>query len=267
MKTKRFPSVFAVVLAAAGFLPLSAATDSRLAGYWASAPGEADQAGFSFSLLGKWTIVTQHWTGGERSTPDLKVRYTTTTEGNKGVLAADEKLDDKPDAPHSIGYEIAGGTLILTFDGTSHAGKYHLVKSAPPAAAPGLLSIAPPRPAPRPAVLPPPPPATMEMLFGNWGTTPDDPVQATLFLNRSKTADVKINQQWIMGDKTSSSQNGDYTVSVEGGHGMLTKVKPDFEGSLLPLKLGYALEGDALIISVPDGIYYGQHRLVRKSVH
>ena len=267
MKTKRLFRLFAAALAAAGFLSLPAVADSRLAGYWTSAPGEADQAVFSFSLLGKWTIVTQHWAGGDRPAPDLKVRYTVATEGNKGTLTADEKLEDKPGAPRAIGYEIDGAALVLTFEGPAHAGKYHFTKSAPPAAAPTPLAVAPPRPvAPRPStgVLPPPPaPMGVEMLFGDWRTPPNAPVQVTLVLSKSKTAEVRIAQQWIAGDQNAVSKNSDYIVAADGRRGTLTKIKPDYDGSVLPLKLVYGLEGDTLVISVDGGPFGGQHRLGR----
>jgi hypothetical protein len=258
-----------VALGAAVWLPLRALADDRLAGYWVPAPGEAPTATFTFGILGRWTFVSAHWDG---SAPDFKVRYTVATSGASGAsgtLTADEKLDRQPEAPHTLSYAVKGGELFLTIPDTTHAGRYHLVKGEPPAAA---SAAAPSEPAsPREARPGPPrsvPPAVSDpnAVLGGWATEPGSSVQVVLFIAMASPKSVKINQEWANGsDAPVSSQAGVYAVNFTGaGRGVFSKDRPDYEGSEVPLHLEYAIDGNALVITVGEGTFAGQYRLVRK---
>ena len=259
--------LFALALGLALLLPLRAAADERLAGYWTSVPGEAEPAAFSFGILGKWTIVAQRWQDGS---PEIKVRYLTVTTGNTGTLAADEKLDKLPAAPRTINYELKGEELILSFEGSWHLGTYHLKKSVPPAAparAPAMVDltkVAAPGPA-RPPGEPARPAAPAPTLLGTWATEPGSPATVTLTISSSRTGDIKINQEWIKGsDNPVVAKGGTYTVHGTPAHGKLVKDKQDYEGSPIPLVLNFAFAGEALVVTVDDGNFAGQYRLVRK---
>ena len=251
---------FAVIL-----LPLRGGADDRLTGYWIPAPGATDPAVFSIAQLGKWNLVTERWAGDQPASPELKVRYLATADGARGTLSADQNLDKLPEAPRTIAYLFEPGRLTLTIEGPAHAGTYELVKGTPPAA-PATMRM-PPMPraetvAPKKATAPVFP---WERLFGDWATEPQATVQVSLFVNRSKEGSSNINQMWVKGsDSPSVSKGGNYVGSTVAGHGVLTKKKPDYEGSLIPLVLNLAFEGEALIVTVDEGVYAGQHRLVRK---
>jgi hypothetical protein len=255
----------ALALGAVLWLPLRGLADERLAGYWVPATGEFEVAAFSISLLGKWTIVAPRWDG---SVPDAKVRYTVVTSGNTGTLNADEKLDRLPDAPHTMTYEIQGGELFLAIPDTAHAGKYHLVKGVPPSTPAALAPVAPPAPRPGPPGPPRPRPApaiSPNAILGKWTTEPEAPVQVNLTIVQTGAASVKITQMWIKGsDAPVTSRAADYAATFNGNGGSLSRDKPDFEGSPIPLRMYYGFAGDALMITVDDGNFTGQYRLVRK---
>ncbi|MEI6106033.1 MAG: hypothetical protein WCR49_03375 [Opitutae bacterium] len=255
--------IYCAVLA----LPLAAfAVDARLAGYWVSAPDETEPAVFTVSVLGKWMIVSQHWANGPA---DVKVRYLAVSAGDGGTLNADDKLDKLPDAPRTIRYELQNGELLLSFPGTAHAGRYRLLKSTPPSAAPsrpsGLVDMTKTPASPVPAESP----ARQAFnVLGSWTTEPGVERQLSLFLARSRTADLKINQQWTKGsDNPLVSKNSDYAVAFANGRGTFTQVKPDYEGSAIPPVLNFTIEGERLIVTVDAGAYAGQYRLTRRDPH
>src|SRR4051812_9795125 len=93
-------------LVAAGLLLTKAGADDRLSGYWVPAPDRPELPVFSIGQLGKWTIVTQHWSGIGETAPEVKVRYVAATDANHGTLTADQNLDKLPDAPRAITYRI-----------------------------------------------------------------------------------------------------------------------------------------------------------------
>ncbi|MDI1320278.1 MAG: hypothetical protein PSW75_08830 [bacterium] len=270
MKSLRLCGILALAWLAGGFLPVRALADDRLAGYWVPAPEQTAPAVFSIGQLGKWTIVTQRWAGPDPATPEFKVRYLVTTEGNHGTMTADQNLDKLPDVPRSITYQVESGRLTLTIEGAVHPGTYQLVKGTPPAAAR-------PGPAPGSTVKMPPVPRTAptpahpakqispwEYLLGGWNTEPQAAVQVSLFIKPNKTGGVSINQRWVKGsDSPSLLKAGNYVASTLGGHGVLTMEKADTEGSPVPLVMNFAYEGEVLVITVDDGTYAGQHRLVK----
>jgi len=248
-------------------LPLAAlALDARLAGYWVSAPEETEPAVFTISILGKWMIVSQHWSTGPA---DVKVRYLPMTAGDGGTLTADDKLDKLPDAPRTIRYELQNGELFLSFPGTSHEGRYRLLKSTPPSATPsrptGLVDMTKPVTVPVQAGPTAPPARQAFNLLGSWTTEPGVDRQLSLFLAKSRTANLKVNQQWTKGsDNPLVAKNGDYAVAFANGRGTLRQVKPDFEGSAIPPLLYFTIEGECLIVTVDSGNYAGQYRLIRR---
>jgi hypothetical protein len=254
-----------------GLLPARAGADDRLSGYWVPAPERTGPAVFAFGQLGKWTIMTQRWAGPDAGTPELKVRYLVTAEGAHGTMTADQNLDKMPEAPRVITYQLEAGRLTLTVAGAEHAGTYELVKGTPPAAvrpgpAPGSTVKMPPvSRAPEPSPAPTKQISPWVYVMGNWVTEPQAGVQVSLFIGRSKAGEIKINQRWAKGsDSPALSKAGTYVGTSLGGHGVLTKDKPDFEGSPIPLVLNFAFEGDAMIVTVDDGTYAGQHRLVKE---
>jgi hypothetical protein len=253
---------------AVGF-PIRAAADDRLAGYWISAPGEVVPTAFSFGILGKWTLVSEQW---DASGPGPKVRYTVVTTGTAGTLTADEKLDRLPDVPRTISYEITGGELFLTIPETTHVGKYHLLKGVPPAAA---KAAPPPSAAPNGPTTPPPnkprpapgPAHDPNGVLGSWTTEPGANVQVSLFIVIASPTSVKVTQLWIKGSENPvTSRAGEYAVTFAAGgsRGTMAKNKVDSEGPEIPLRMDYSLEGDGLVITVDDGPFIGQYRLVRK---
>lgn len=258
------------VFCAAFALPLAAfALDARLAGYWVSAPEETEPAVFTVSILGKWMIVSQHWAKGPA---DVKVRYLAVTAGDGGTLNADEKLEKQPDAPRTIRYELQNGELLLSFPGTVHAGRYRLLKTAPPSAAPsrpaGLVDMTKPAAAPVQAEPTAPPARQAFNVLGSWTTEPGVERQLSLFLALSRTADLKINQQWTKGSENPLvSKNCDYAVAFANGRGTLTQVKPDYAGSAIPPILNFTIEGERLVVTVDSGAYAGQYRLTRRDAH
>jgi hypothetical protein len=268
MKRLRLPCLALLLLGPLFLLPLRAAPDARLAGYWASVSEEAEQASFTFGILGKWTIVTQHWAVGPA---DVKVRYTAVSSGDGGTLNADEPLDKLPAAPRTIRYELQNGELLLAFPGTTHVGRYRLVKKSAPAVAgagetvdfsktlPGTPAESPAQPA-APDSRP-----VYNRLIGSWATEPGVERQLTLFIARLRTAETKINQRWAKGsDNPLVSKNGDYAFAYAGGRGTLTQVKPDYEGSAIPPVLNFTFEGEVLVVTVDHGAYAGQYRLIRQ---
>jgi len=271
MKRLRPGCLALLLLNALAVLSLQAAPDSRIAGYWVSAPEEAEQAVFTFSILGKWTIISQHWAAGPA---DVKLRYTVVSAGDGGTLNADEPAAKFPGAPRTIRYELQAGELLLSFPETSHVGRYRLVKSTPPAAPssnlvdfskPGIHPAAPAEPAPAQPVAP----AKQSFaMLGAWSTEPGVERQLTLFIAKSRTANVKINQQWTRGSENPLvSKNSDYNVSYTAPRGTFTQVKPDYEGSAIPPVLNFTIEGDALVVTVDTGDYAGQYRLLRRDKH
>ena len=254
-------SLLLLGLAAGGLL--RAAPDTRLAGYWVSAPDETDRVVLTFSILGKWIIVGQQWPG---AAGEFKVRYLVAVTGDAGVLEADEKLDKLPAAPRTIRYELTGGELLLEFPGSAHEGRHRWVKSSPPAVvrAPAMVDMSKPAPA-RPAKPLPAPDKPAPTLLGSWATEAGAEKQLMLFIDRSRTTDVKVNQQWIKGsDNPVVARNTGYTVTFANGRGQMALAKPEPEGSQIPTVLNFTFEGDALVIMVDDGNFAGQYRLLPK---
>jgi hypothetical protein len=259
---------FLCVLAvgAAVWLPVRARADDRLGGYWVPAAGEDATAAFSLGILGKWTIVAAHWNG---PATDFKARYTVVTSGDTGTLAADDKPERLVGAPRTITYEIRGGELYLTVPDTDHAGRYHLMKGAPPATVPAVAPVAPVRPAepvPAPARHPTVRGRDPNALLGKWTTEPDAPVQVNLLIAATGPASVKLTQLWIKGSENPvTSRAADYAANfAAGGRGSLVKSKVDPDEPPVPLRMDYAFDGDALVVTVDDGVFAGQYRLVRK---
>lgn len=269
MKRLRPVSLALLFLSALGVLPLLAAPDSRIAGYWVSAPEEAEQAVFTFSILGKWTIVSQHWASGPA---DVKLKYTVVSAGDGGTLNADEPTAKFPGAPRTIRYELQSGELLLSFPETSHVGRYRLVKSTPPSAARPQGTVDFPKSGVSPAAPADPQPAQPAgpakqgfTILGAWSTEPGVDRQLTLFIAQSRTANVKLNQQWTKGsDNPLVSKNSDYNMTYAHNRGTFTQVKPDYEGSAIPALLNFTIEGDVLVVTVETGDYAGQYRLIRR---
>jgi hypothetical protein len=261
---------FRRALAAAWLLAIafgtSARADDRLTGYWVAAADRPDPAVFAIGQLGKWTLITQRWGGPGDAGSEIKVRYLATTEGDHGVLTADQNLDKLPGAPKTIAYQIQGGRLTLTVSDAAHAGTYELIKGTPPSppAAPVAAEVK--KPAPRPA-----PPVKQDFpwakLLGSWSADPQSGTQINLFLAPARVVGVfKVNQRWIHGTESPAiSQSGSYTASMQGNQAVLTKDKPDFEGSPIPLVLLFNFEGDNLYVTVNDGPYAGRYQLVHQA--
>jgi len=263
MKSVRSFLLPLLAFGALAWLPIQAWADDRLAGYWVPAADEGTTAAFSFSILGKWTIVSARWDG---STPDFKIRYTVAPTGAGGALTADEKPDHLQGAPRVMTYEVSGSELFLTIPDTAHSGKYHLVKGTPPASAPAAAPIAPPRPAnPAPPRAMPAHPQDPNAVLGHWSTEPGSSVQVDLRIVIATPTSVKITQLWIKGsDKPVTSRAAEYTAGfAPGGRGSFTRAKVDADDAQVPVRLEYAFAGDALILTVDDGGFIGQYRLIR----
>lgn len=263
-----FRRVLAAAVMVAGFVLTRATADDRLSGYWVPAPNQPDLTAFSIGQLGKWTMVTPHWGGANGTSPETTVRYLATTEGNHGTLSADQNLDHLPAVPRSISYRIEGGQLTLTVADSVHAGTYELIKGTPPSP-PAAAPIVDMKRLVRPA--PPAQPVKQDFpwrrLLGSWSTQPQSGTQINLFIAPSKTVGVfKVNQRWIHGsDNPSLSQGGNYTGSMQGSQAVLTRDKPDFDGSPIPLALTFNFEGDNLYLTVSDGPYAGRYQLVAQA--
>jgi hypothetical protein len=241
---------------------LQAAPDARLAGYWTTPPGAAEPSAFTFSIFGKWTIVSPHLPG----IPDSRARYTVENSGNSGTLTMDEPPDKQPAAPRTIHYELQGGGLTIEYGGPGQSVRIPLVKGVPPSTPrpPEMVSM-PKLTPPKPVQPPPEPPKPAPNLLGSWTTEPGVEKQLTLFIARGRTADVAINQQWIKGsDDPLVARSTPYSVTFANGRGQMSIAKPEPEGSAIPPVLNFAFEGDALVITVDDGNYAGQYRLIRK---
>ncbi len=251
-----------VLLGATGGLAWGAAPDTRLAGYWTTPPNAAEQAAFTFSLFGKWMIVSPHLPG----VPDSRVRYTTEGSGNSGTLTMDEPADKNPQAPKVIHYELQSGELTIEFPGPAQAVRILLVKGVPPSTRPvEMVDMTKPKPAPAKPIRPMEPPKPAPVLSGSWTTEPGVEKQLMLSIAKGKTADVAINQQWIKGsDSPVTARSAGYTATFADGRGKLTLARPEPEGSQIPPVLNFTFEGEALIITVDDGNFAGQYRLVRK---
>jgi hypothetical protein len=251
---------FLFLLGAAAGLAPGATPDSRLAGYWASPPEAAAPAAFTFSIFGKWMIVSPHLPG----VPDSRFRYTVEATGNSGTLTMDEPPAKQAGAPRVIRYELQGGELTIEFPGPTEAVRLVLVKGTRPAepANPAMTKPAVKKPAPRPAE----PAQPTQTVLGSWATAPGVEKQLTMFITRGRTTDVVINQQWIKGsDNPVVARNTGYAGTFANGRGTLTMAQPDHEGSLIPPLLYFAFEGEALVITVDDGHFAGQYRLLRKA--
>ncbi len=252
---------FLFLLGAAAGLAHGATPDSRLAGYWASPPEAAAPAAFTFSIFGKWMIVSPHLPG----VPDSRFRYTAEATGNSGTLTMDEPPAKQAGAPQVIRYGLQGGELIIEFPGPTETVRLVLLKGTPPASRPAE----PATPAkPKPAVTKPAPrPAEpTQTVLGSWATAPGVEKQLIMFITRGRNADVVINQQWIKGsDNPVVARNTGYAGTFANGRGTMTMAQPDHEGSLIPPLLYFAFEGEALVITVDDGHFAGQYRLLRKA--
>lgn len=241
-----------------------AAPDSRLAGYWCTAPEAAAPAAFTFSIFGKWAIVSPHLAG----VPDSRFRYTVEATDNSGTLTMDEPPAKQAGAPRVIRYELQGGGLTLVFPGPTGAVRLLLVKGTPPASRPAEpANPANPRPAAKTAPRPAEPTKPAQTVLGSWSTEPGAEKQLMLFITRGRTPDgVMINQQWIKGsDNPVVARNTAYTGTFANGRGTLTMAQPDHEGSLIPPLLYFTFAGEALVITVDDGHFAGQYRLLRKA--
>lgn len=265
MRLTRLARVFILWGATAAGLAHGAAPDSRLAGYWSSPPEAAAPAAFTFSIFGKWVIVSPHLTG----VPDSRFRYTVEATDNRGTLTMDEPPAKQAGAPRVIRYELQGGELTLEFPGPTEAIRLVLVRGSPPASRPAepanaaKTKPAATKPVPRPAE----PAKPAQTMLGSWATASGVEKQLVMFITRGRTPDtVMINQQWIKGsDNPVVARNTGYTGTFAHGRGTLTMARPDHEDSLIPPLLYFAFEGEALVITVDDGHFAGQYRLVRQA--
>lgn len=264
MRLPRLARVLLLLGATAAGLAHGAVPDSRLAGYWSSPPDAAAPAAFTFSIFGKWAIVSPHLPG----VPDSRFRYTVEATGNSGTLTMDEPPEKQAGAPRVIRYELQGGGLTIEFPGPAEAIRLMLVKGTPPTsrpaepAAPAKTKPAPAKPAPRAAETAKP----TQTVLGSWSTEPGAEKQLIMFIARGRTTEVMINQQWIKGsDNPVVARNTSYNGTFANGRGTLTMAQPDHAGSLLPPLLYFAFEGEVLVITVDDGHFAGQYRLVRKA--
>src|SRR2546430_2243820 len=145
MRRHRFLLLLVLLGAVAGGLARGTPPDARLAGYWTSPPGAAEPTAFTFSIFGKWTIVSPHLAGA----PDNRARYTIESTGNSGILTLDEPAGKQPQASRSIHYELQGGELTLELSGPAQATRVLLVKGVPPSTpAPEMVDMTKSKPAP-----------------------------------------------------------------------------------------------------------------------
>jgi len=258
MPTLRLARILILLGVTAAGLARGAAPDSRLAGYWSTPPEAAAPAAFTFSIFGKWAIVSPHLAG----VPDSRFRYTVEATENSGTLTMDEPPAKQAGAPRVIRYELQGGELTLEFPGPTEAVRLVLTKGTPPAS-----PANPAKPAAKPAPRPAEPAKPNQTVLGSWSTEPGAEKQLILFITRGRTPDgVMINQQWIKGsDNPVVARNTAYTGTFANGRGTLTMAQPDHEGSLIPPLLYFTFAGEALVITVDDGHFAGQYRLVRKA--
>ncbi|WP_157693946.1 hypothetical protein [Opitutus sp. GAS368] len=260
MSHLRAARLLALLVLAAGELVRGAAPDNRLAGYWVTPPEAAVSAAFTFSIFGKWTIVAPHLAGA----PDTRARYTVESTGNSGTLTLDEPAGKQHQAPGSIHYELQGGELALELSGPAQPTRWRLVKGVPPPP-PEMVDLTKSKPAPVKPVRPAEPAKPAPTLGGSWTTEPGVEKQLMLFITRGRTADMAINQQWIKGsDLPVTARSTPYTGTFADGRGQLKLARPEPEGSQIPPVLNFTFEGEALIITVDDGNFAGQYRLVRK---
>lgn len=260
MRPLRLARFLFLLGATAAGLARGATPDSRLAGYWSTPPDATAPAAFTFSIFGKWAIVSPHLAG----VPDSRFRYTVEAADNSGTLTMDEPPAKQAGAPRVIRYELQGGGLILEFPGPTDAVRLVLVKGTPPASPSSPAKIKPvAKPVPRPAE----PAKPGQTVLGSWSTEPGVEKQLIMFITRGRAADtVLINQQWIKGsDNPVVARNTGYTGTFANGRGTLTMAQPDHEGSLIPPLLYFTFAGEALVITVDDGHFAGQYRLVRKA--
>jgi hypothetical protein len=240
-----------------------AAPDSRLAGYWSTPADAAAPAAFTFSIFGKWTIVSPHLAG----VPDSRFRYTVEATDNSGTLTMDEPPAKQAGAPKVIRYELQGGELTLEFPGPTQPIRLALVKGTRPASRPvETANTAQNKPATKPAPRSAEPPKPTQTVLGSWSTEPGTEKQLIMFISRGRTSEVMINQQWIKGSGNPVvARNTSYNGTFANGRGTLTMAQPDHEGSLLPPLLYFTFEGEVLVITVDDGHFAGQYRLSRKA--
>jgi len=264
MRILRLARFLILFSATAAGLARGATPDSRLAGYWNSPPDAAGQAAFTFSIFGKWMIVSPHLPG----VPDSRFRYTVESTDNSGTLTMDEPPAKQAGAPRVIRYELQGGQITLEFPGPTEVVRLALVKGTPPASRPAEPANATKtkpaaiKPAPRPAE----PSKPGQTVLGSWATEPGVAKQLIMFIARGRDNGVMINQQWIKGsDNPVVARNTSYTGAFAHGRGTMTMAQPDHEGSLIPPLLYFAFAGEALVITVDDGHFAGQYRLVRKA--
>jgi len=251
---------FILLVATVAGLARGATPDSRLAGYWKTPPEAAAPAAFTFSIFGKWAIVSPHLAG----VPDSRFRYTVEATDNSGTLTMDEPPAKQAGAPRVIRYELKSGELTLEFPGPTEAVRLLLVKGTPPASPANPAQAKPAaKPTPRPAE----PAKPNQTVLGSWSTEPGVEKQLIMFIARGRSPDgVMINQQWIKGsDNPVVARNTGYTGTFANGRGTLTMAQPDHEGSLIPPLLYFTFQGEALVITVDDGHFAGQYRLLRKA--
>jgi hypothetical protein len=264
MKFSRLVRLPVLLALAAGAWLRGAPPDPRLAGYWVTPAEAAAPAAYTFSLFGKWTIVSPHVAGA----PDSRARYTAESAGNSGTLMLDEPAGKAPAASPIIRYELQGGELVLDFSGPAQPAHLRLVKGVPPSTpAPEMVDMINPKPAaPKPArPVPAAPAKPVPTIYGSWATEPGVEKQLILFIGRGRTTDVLINQNWTKGSDTPVvARSTGYTGTFANGRGQLTLARPEPEGSQIPPVLNFTFEGDALVITVDDGNFAGQYRLLRK---
>jgi len=250
-----------LVLAAGGWLR-GAAPDARLAGYWVSPPEATAPVAYTFSLFGKWAIVSPHVAGA----PATRARYTVESTGNRGTLTLDEPAGKTSGAAPSIRYELQGGELTLELLGSTQPTRLKLVKGVPPSTPPAeLVDLTKTKPAPAKPARPAEPAAPGPTVLGSWATEPGVEKQLMLFIAHGRTGDLMINQNWTKGsDAPVVARSTGYTGTFANGRGQMKLVRPEPEGSQIPPVLNFTFEGDALIITVDDGNLAGQYRLLRK---
>lgn len=102
-------------------------------------------------------------------------------------------------------------------------------------------------------------------LTGSWGTAATEGIQVSIVFrpwNTPSGAEFLVGQRWVRGDKMSFNGNMHYKIYGSGGRGILETSETNEAN--VPARIGYALDGNALILSVNGGIYAGKHRLTKQ---
>jgi Domain of unknown function (DUF4124) len=102
-------------------------------------------------------------------------------------------------------------------------------------------------------------------LHGGWATEPGSRVDVNFAVTYGGGSDVSVGQQWSIGGRSQVDTPSKYAVNGSGGNGTMDAQNPlSPQAPDVPAKIGYRLEGDALILSVSSGLFAGEHTLKRK---